>query len=746
MKATEFILDTVKDIKSWSSINTNSLLVLRMNYLVDTTSSPLTLTIPAANKMGDQIILKDQGDTFAVNNVTLSSTDNIVGSSNDYVLNVSGETIVLIYVDSSFGWQVLEPKMDAIKNITIDETGIDNGYMLRYNEAQKKFEWKPRKPVTAAPVLSGDSSVTELNSIEITIDNYDPNFVYNVSVPVGSYSRTGDTITWTVPEVSEDYSYEIKVTATSIGGLPNVTSKSVIVKNIPEINGPTYGTEQTVINFTIANYKSSGYTYNITVTGGTVSRTDDNITWTLPEVTDDTNMTLTISGTGAGGTTSNDYTITVKDSASVSGPNTKAEDLIANITIDDYDATKYTYDVTVTGGTFQRTDANIAWTLPEVTVDTNYTLTVIQHQAGFPDISTDHVILVQNVPVVPDTALVVEDTGFNGFIEEGEDYSIGSVNALSDTAWAMTVPELQDSGESDFKQQQPLIDVTTKTFNVKSGSTTSSLILDDDSTGINDFLVKYSGNDLTSMDSNINSQSKEFGDPVFGSENVFNSGVSISSILLDNTHVMISYRDGGDNSNYGKSIIGTINGTSITWGNPSVFNNGTTYYISSIILDDTHVMISYEDNSNSSYGTSIIGTINGTSITWGNESVFNYGTTTYISSILLDNTHVMISYEDHSNSDYGTSIIGTWDISAEQSIFGLNDAIPQNLISVTQPSQNIIHQDLDESFIVVDTDIMKTTGVLIGDSGDLCDVKIKSIDSDDNDYIVSRVEVDFMNN
>jgi len=145
-----------------------------------------------------------------------------------------------------------------------------------------------------------------------------------------------------------------------------------------------------------------------------------------------------------------------------------------------------------------------------------------------------------------------------------------------------------------------------------------------------------------------------------GSKSVFNSGTTtyISSTMLDSTHVLVSYRDNG-NSSYGTSRIGTISGTSITWGSESVFNTATTTYISSAMLDSTHVLVSYRDSGNSSYGTSIIGTISGTSIAFGSESIFNSAYTSYTSSVMLDSTHVLVSYKDNGNSDYGTSIVGT---------------------------------------------------------------------------------------
>ncbi len=74
--------------------------------------------------------------------------------------------------------------------------------------------------------------------------------------------------------------------------------------------------------------------------------------------------------------------------------------------------------------------------------------------------------------------------------------------------------------------------------------------------------------------------------------------------MLDSTHVLVSYRDG--DPYYETSIVGTIDGTSISWGSASVFNSGTTLHTSSVMLDSTHVVVSYKDNGNSGYGTACI--------------------------------------------------------------------------------------------------------------------------------------------
>jgi len=175
-------------------------------------------------------------------------------------------------------------------------------------------------------------------------------------------------------------------------------------------------------------------------------------------------------------------------------------------------------------------------------------------------------------------------------------------------------------------------------------------ILDGESDGIDE----YPSND------NVASQNSDMIDPFFGSEQVFNSGSTnfISAVVLDSTHICVSYTDGG-NSAYGTSIIGTISGNSISWNTASVFNAGYTSYISAMALDSTHICVSYRNDENSYYGTSIIGTVSGSNISWGTASVFNFASTNEISAVVLDNTHICVSYQDGGNSNYGTSIIGT---------------------------------------------------------------------------------------
>ena len=148
---------------------------------------------------------------------------------------------------------------------------------------------------------------------------------------------------------------------------------------------------------------------------------------------------------------------------------------------------------------------------------------------------------------------------------------------------------------------------------------------------------------------------------------IFNAGLTqYNSVSFDpNTagKFAIAYRD-YTTSQYGKAIVGTTSGTSITMGTGVIFNTGSGYY-NSIAFDPNTTgkfVVAYKDGDNGSKGTAVIGTVSGTSITYGSEYLFNSGGgTTYISAAFDPNTagKFVVAYSDGPNSDSGTVIVGT---------------------------------------------------------------------------------------
>jgi len=135
-----------------------------------------------------------------------------------------------------------------------------------------------------------------------------------------------------------------------------------------------------------------------------------------------------------------------------------------------------------------------------------------------------------------------------------------------------------------------------------------------------------------------------------------------SSATYDSTNgkIVIAYRH-NDSSNHGTAIIGTVSGTSISFGTAVVFNAAATDQISATYDSNIgKVVIAYGDEGNSTYkaGTAIVGTVSGTSISFGSEVVFENANTDYIRTAFdSTNNQIVIIYDDNGNSSYGTAVV-----------------------------------------------------------------------------------------
>jgi hypothetical protein len=149
----------------------------------------------------------------------------------------------------------------------------------------------------------------------------------------------------------------------------------------------------------------------------------------------------------------------------------------------------------------------------------------------------------------------------------------------------------------------------------------------------------------------------------FGSEQVFESATAnwISATYDANVQkVVIAYRDVG-NSSYGTAVVGTVSGTSISFGSPVVFESANSFYIAATYDSNAQkIVISYTDGGNSSYGTAIVGTVSGTSISFGSPVVFESASTAYSTPAYDSSSQkIVVAYRDGGNSNAGTIIVGT---------------------------------------------------------------------------------------
>jgi len=109
----------------------------------------------------------------------------------------------------------------------------------------------------------------------------------------------------------------------------------------------------------------------------------------------------------------------------------------------------------------------------------------------------------------------------------------------------------------------------------------------------------------------------------------------------------------------GRAIVGTVSDTTISYGSPYLYNTGKTSYISLTDTSSTGFVVAWRDESYSDYGCVMPCTVSGTTITCGYESVFNEDTTTQTGIAALSSSKVAISYVDNGSSSAGTAIIGT---------------------------------------------------------------------------------------
>ena len=162
----------------------------------------------------------------------------------------------------------------------------------------------------------------------------------------------------------------------------------------------------------------------------------------------------------------------------------------------------------------------------------------------------------------------------------------------------------------------------------------------------------------TAIVGTVSGASISFGTPV-----IFNSGRSDwNSLVFDSTNnkVVLMYAD-GENSYYATGIVGTVSGTSISFGSAVVAKTTRVSYISTT-FDSTNnkIVIAYTDFNNSSYGKAIVGTVSGTSISFGSETTFNSASGFFNAATFDSNSNkVVIAYRNDGNSSYGTAIVGT---------------------------------------------------------------------------------------
>ncbi len=148
--------------------------------------------------------------------------------------------------------------------------------------------------------------------------------------------------------------------------------------------------------------------------------------------------------------------------------------------------------------------------------------------------------------------------------------------------------------------------------------------------------------------------------PVAGTPVVFKaSRLNQTQSTFDsaNNKIVIVYKD-YTNSSYGTAIVGTVSGSSICFGSPVVFSGTNAVSLPSCVFDPSSnkVVIAYGQGST---GVANVGTVSGTSISFGSAVTFEASDTAEFTSLAYDANaqKVVIAYRGVSN--YGYSLVGT---------------------------------------------------------------------------------------
>jgi|TARA_R100000030_G_scaffold33378_3_gene24895 hypothetical protein len=125
--------------------------------------------------------------------------------------------------------------------------------------------------------------------------------------------------------------------------------------------------------------------------------------------------------------------------------------------------------------------------------------------------------------------------------------------------------------------------------------------------------------------------------------------------------VVVAYRNVPD-SGHGYAVVGTVSGSSISWGTPVEFSNGSSCDHIAISFDSSanKFLIIYRDYANSYYGYGVVGTVSNTSISFGTPAQFEAGLIQYTDCAFDSNANKhLIVYQDYHDNTYGKACVAT---------------------------------------------------------------------------------------
>jgi len=128
-KATSDYLDSGGIIKWITTPKTAGFTAIsKEGYFVNTTSAAITVTLPSSPTAGDEVSIVDYAGTANTNNITITSSDNINGSSDDVFIDYERGGVSMVYVDATQGWIAYNATNE--NNTALATTPLEINYLV----------------------------------------------------------------------------------------------------------------------------------------------------------------------------------------------------------------------------------------------------------------------------------------------------------------------------------------------------------------------------------------------------------------------------------------------------------------------------------------------------------------------------------------------------------------------------------------------------------------------------------------
>lgn len=206
-----------------------------------------TFTTAAAYVKTPSIYVEEDGNKAVRAPQLIGSEFGIFGSTDTHT---ETDWEVRKTLDNTLVWSSYNNTTDLETIQVPDQTlDINTEYNFRVRYSSSSYgdsSWGSTTKTTVdyyvkTPTLSTNDTGVEFDKHTVTITNYDNNLTYVINVSGGTYIVSGDTISWTLPEVTQTSTHQITVYALNQYTESSATaSKNVEVLDVPTIADDAY--------------------------------------------------------------------------------------------------------------------------------------------------------------------------------------------------------------------------------------------------------------------------------------------------------------------------------------------------------------------------------------------------------------------------------------------------------------------------------------------------------------------------